>query len=107
MLESNPNMKITQIRKAPPTHKSSWPNLDDTDTEDDLDSCNAAVSSNNTRMDEWKMYLNTIEDIPDGMGIVHWWGVSVITFHLHASLILSLSLIAEWCPISNLAFTCR
>ena len=45
MLESNPNMKTMQIHKAPPTCKSSWPNLDDTDTEDDSDSCNAAVSS--------------------------------------------------------------
>ena len=24
------------------------------------------------RMDKWKSYLNTNEDIPNGMGIVHW-----------------------------------
>lgn len=38
-------------------------------------------------MDEFKTYLNTIEDIPDGMDIVHWWGVSVSLFHSHMSLI--------------------
>src|ERR1700761_8543280 len=82
VLESDPTIKTTQICKPPPTCKSSRPNVDDTDTEDNSDSCDPAVSSSNARMDEWKTYLNTIEDIPDGMGIVRWWGVSFILFYL-------------------------
>ena len=97
-------MKTAQIRKAPPTCKSSRPNTDDTDTKDDSDSCNAAVSSSNPGVDKWKTYLNTHEDIPEGMGIVRWWGVSVIS-HLRASLILDQSMVVEWFPISNMAFT--
>ena len=78
MLESEPKTKAVQIHRAPPTHKSSQPNIDDTNTKDNSDSCNAAVSSTNARMDKWKAYLNTNKDIPDGMGVVHWWGVSFI-----------------------------
>ena len=87
-LESEPKTKAVQICRAPPTHKSSQPNINNTDTKDDSDSCNAAVSSSNARMDEWKAYLNTNEDILDGMGIVHWWGVSFIPSHLCTMLIL-------------------
>ena len=31
-------------------------------------------------MDEWKNYINTIEDVLDGMDLVHWWGVCIL-FH--------------------------
>jgi hypothetical protein len=55
--------------------KSSRLNVDDTETEDDTDSCEAAVGPN-VAMDEWKTYLNTKEDVPEEMGIVRWWGVS-------------------------------
>ena len=37
----------------------------------------AAVTSPNAWMDEWKSYINTREDVPEGMGIVRWWGVSI------------------------------
>ena len=63
-------MKSVCIRKAPLRHKSSHSNIDDTDSEDDTDKCEATDMPSNAWMDEWKSYLNTNEDIPDGMSIV-------------------------------------
>ena len=46
------------------------------------------IAPANVGMDEWQAYLNTIESIPDELGIVEWWGVSgmpfcaLSTFHL-------------------------
>ena len=80
-----------QVWKAPPSRKSSHPNLDDTDTEEDSDSFEAAVGPTNVGFDEFKTYLNTMEDIPDGMDIVRWWGVRFSLFHSRASLICSFS----------------
>ena len=31
-------------------------------------------------MDEWKNYINMIEDVLDGMDLVHWWWVCIL-FH--------------------------
>ncbi len=50
-------------------------NVDDTDSEDDTHDYEAATPSSNGWMDEWNSYLNANEDMPDGMGIVRWWGV--------------------------------
>jgi hypothetical protein len=80
-LQSNLSTTPVQVRKAPPTRKSSRPNIDDTDTEDDTDACEAAVSPGDSGMVEWKSYLSTREDIPDGMSVVRWWGVSDHLFH--------------------------
>ena len=87
MLQSSPGTKSTRICKAPPPRKSSRRYLDDTDTEDDSDNCQAAVSPSDG-MGEWKTYLNTIEDVPDEMGIVRWWGVSNTSLCSHALLIV-------------------
>jgi hypothetical protein len=61
-------------RKAPTAHKPTRHNTDDTDSEDDAN-VEATIDPINAGMDEWKTYLNTVKDIPDGMGIVCWWGV--------------------------------
>ena len=75
MLQTNPSAKRVHIYKAPTTYKATHPNIDDTDLKDDADNCDATVIPTNAGMDEWKAYLNTIEDILDGMGVVCWWGV--------------------------------
>ena len=75
MLRSEPSIKTTRTCKAPTIRKSTRRNIDDTDSEDDTEACEAAIDPTNAGMDEWKSYLNTVEDIPDGMGIVRWWGV--------------------------------
>ena len=73
--QTNPSAKCVRVHKAPATYKATRPNIDNTDSEDDTDSCEATAVPTNTGMDEWKAYINTIEDIPDGMSIVRWWGV--------------------------------
>jgi hypothetical protein len=76
VLESSLSIKATTIRKAAPLSlKSSHTNIDDTETEDDSDSCEAAVGESNAS-DEWKTYLNSVEDVPDELGVIRWWGVS-------------------------------
>ena len=74
MLESSLSAKPTVVRKACPSHKTSHPNIDDTEMEDS-DNVEAAVGQSNAT-DEWMAYLSTTEDVPDDMGIVQWWGVS-------------------------------
>jgi hypothetical protein len=101
--ESGMEIKAKHIRKAPASRKSSHSNIDDTNTEDDIDSCEAAVSQR-TWKDEWVTYLNTNNDVPDVMDVVHWWGVSFILLYLCASLIL-LFVVAEWYPIPDVAFS--
>lgn len=83
MLESNPVAKSARICKIAPTRKSLHPNIDDTDTEDDTEDGEAATSPDSVWMDEWTMYMNTVEDIQDGVGLVRWWGVGVSSLRLH------------------------
>ena len=69
-------MKSVRVHRAPATCKSTRPNIDDTDSEDDLDGCETAAIPTNAVMDsEWKTYLNITEDVLEGMDIVCWWGV--------------------------------
>jgi hypothetical protein len=89
VLQISPSLKTTPVRKAPPSRKSSCPNVDDTDTKEDDGSYEAAVGPSHIGMDKFNMYLNTMEDIPDGMDIVHWWGVSFSLFRSSTSLIHS------------------
>ena len=53
--------------------------------EDDTDTCEAAVGESDA-MEEWKAYLTTNEDVPDGMDVVRWWGVSIVIVFWCASL---------------------
>jgi hypothetical protein len=77
IMQSNPTAKTACICKIAPSRKSAHPNIDDTDTEDNTDSGETASSPANAWMDKWKSYINTIKDVPDGMGLVRWWGVHI------------------------------
>jgi hypothetical protein len=59
--------------------KSSRRNIDDTDSESEME----VGSADPTKpwLHEWNTYIQTHEMIPEGMGIVRWWGVSSL-FHL-------------------------
>jgi hypothetical protein len=73
------NKKVVQtsarVHKTPSTSKTGRYNIDDTDSESDNDDCQQAADLTNGWIDEWKLYLNTYEVVPDNMGIVPWWGV--------------------------------
>ena len=68
------------VCKTPVALKPAHPNIDNTDSEEDLDSDKAAIIPTDAGMDKWQAYLNTIEDIPAGLGIVYWWGVCDLGF---------------------------
>jgi hypothetical protein len=103
-MEKDPGTKSVRVCKTISTCKNTHMNVDDTDTEDDADApeeTTACVSSN-VWIDEWKLYLNTHEDLLEGMGIVRWWGVSGFIFSAHnhdANTCLD-----KWLPISHLVF---
>jgi hypothetical protein len=75
-MEKDSGTKSVRVRKTISTRKNAHMNVDDTDTEDDADvpEETTACASSNAWIDEWKLYLNMHEDLPEGMGIVRWWG---------------------------------
>jgi hypothetical protein len=75
-----------QMRKTmPPSSKPGRCNVDDTDSKSDGDDCQQ-VDATNSWIDEWKLYIDTNEVVPDEMGIVRWWGVH-ISFSCYNTLI--------------------
>lgn len=76
-LQQDPGEKSKTLCKSSSKCKSAHPNINDTDTEDNAGDSEATAALSNAWMVEWKAYLNTNEDIPEGMGIVQWWGVSM------------------------------
>ena len=71
------------------------------DSEDDAEDCDATANSPNAWVDEWKAYINTNEDVPEGMGIVRWWGVSdCVLFVCVAN-----TCVDEWLSLSYMAST--
>ena len=65
------------VRKAvSPTKLGRHRNVDDTDSSDDED-CQQAINKGNAYLEEWNLYLNTHETVPDDIGIVRWWGVGL------------------------------
>jgi len=50
-------------------------NIDDTDSESEMEV--DTVDPTKPYLHEWNTYLLTHEIIPEGMGLVRWWGVSV------------------------------
>ena len=66
---------IPLSQKARASSKPGWHNVDDTDTESDAED-DQGTHLTSTWVDEWKLYLNTYEVVPDDMGLVLWWGVS-------------------------------
>jgi hypothetical protein len=77
------NKKSLSVRPSTRTHKTHAPpklnrrNIDDTDTESDDDDDRQGADPTSSWIDEWKLYINTYEVVPDDMGIVQWWGVSL------------------------------
>jgi hypothetical protein len=67
------------VRKAAASsRKSGRQNIDDTDlsSSDDNDDNDQQTSKGaDTYLEEWNLYLNAHEAIPDDIGIVAWWGV--------------------------------
>jgi len=55
--------------------KKSRHNIDDTDSEIEV----AAVDPMKPWLDEWNTYIQTHEIIPEGMGLVRWWGVRIFS----------------------------
>jgi hypothetical protein len=49
------------------------------DSESDNNS-NNLIDPNRPWLDKWNTYVNTNEVVPEGMGIVHWWGVCLPLF---------------------------
>jgi hypothetical protein len=53
--------------------KSQRRNIDDTDSDSEMEV--AAGDPMKPWLHEWNTYIQTHEIIPEGMGIVRWWGV--------------------------------
>ena len=106
-LQSNPGAKSVRVCKVATTPKSHHPNIDDTETEDDSDDGEMAASSGNDWMDEWTSYINAADNVPNGMGLVRWWGVRILLSYSHVSLLTnthSHTILDAWNPIPDVAF---
>ena len=79
--------QATCVRKAVHSPaKLGWHrNVDDTDSSNDED-CQQAISKGDAYLEEWNLYLNTHEVVPNNIGIVRWWGVSIVIVFWCASL---------------------
>jgi hypothetical protein len=67
----------TRTHKTPASPKLNRRNIDDTNTESDDNNDRQVANPMSSWIDEWKLYINTYEVVPDDMGIVQWWGVSL------------------------------
>ena len=71
--------KTPYVRKAAPSAKlGRHRNIDDTDSSSDNEDYQQVINKGNAYLDEWSLYLNTHEVVPDDMGIVRWWGVRCV-----------------------------
>src|SRR6266404_131050 len=66
-----------QPRVCKTIYNPCHPNIDDTDSEDDRRVRKPTANPSKTWMNKWKAYMNTNEDVPEGMEVVCWWGVSI------------------------------
>ena len=66
-------------QKTPVSSKPGRYNIDNTDTESEAD--DQATHPTSFWVNEWKLYLNTYEVVPDDLSLVQWWGVSVRVRH--------------------------
>src|SRR6266404_1794360 len=101
MLQSNPSPKSPGVCKSTSNlaHKAGRPNINDTDSEDDRHAQKPTSIPSKTWMNEWKAYINTVEDVPEGMEVVRWWGIS--NFILSAS--IANSCVAVWLSLPDMA----
>jgi hypothetical protein len=75
-------------------------NIDDTDSESDEDG-----DPGSPWLNEWTTYLNSNEVIPEGMGMVQWWGVRVFFLLRQVGLAPTPS-IDPWPTLPDLAIPC-
>ena len=80
--------QVERVRKvAAPRSKHGHRNVDDTDSSlDDEDYPEASSTVN--YLEEFNLYLNTNEIVPDDIGIVSWWGVRQRCYSITRDLIL-------------------
>lgn len=84
--------------------KPLYQNYDNTSSEDKGNNDNTSSSLPNVCLDEWKSYLISNEDIPEGMGTVHWWGVSVTSIP-SVYVANTDNTAVEWPSVSHLAIS--
>jgi hypothetical protein len=102
VLQSNPSPKSPRIHKSTSARKSGRPNFDDTDSEDDRRAHKRTANPSKSWMNEWKAYINTIEDVPEDMEVVRWWGVSIYFL----SAFITESCVVVRLPLPNVAKSC-
>ena len=93
--------QVKHIRKvAAPRSKHGHQNVDDTDSSSDDEDYLEASTVN--YLEEFNLYLNTNEIVPDDVGIVSWWGVhQMFLFHHRRSYIF----LVVWGSLPNMAIT--
>jgi hypothetical protein len=97
------NKTIQHSHTTSTSAKCGCRNMDDTDTESDDDDPEA-IHPTSSWVDEWKLYINTYEVVPDDMGIIQWWGVRSPHF-LHNTLTHAIHS-GPWKSLSSLAVPC-
>jgi hypothetical protein len=98
-----PQATSKHVRKKVQSIKRRHENIDDTDSSSDDDDCQQVANTANTSLEEWKLYLNTHEVVPDDIGIVRWWGcVSHLYFVTATSQYI---ILVVWRPLPNVAVT--
>ena len=78
-------------------------NIDDTDSDSD-ENTDGVIDPNRLWLDEWNTYFNTHEVVPEGMGIIRWWGVSCSFLFGHTTEYYGSK--DTWSTISDVALSC-
>ena len=71
--------RVRKVAASPP--KIGRRNIDDTDSchsSSDDESYSQVSSTADAYLEEWNLYLNTNEIVPDDIGIIGWWGVRCV-----------------------------
>ena len=100
-----PQALATRACKTPSSSKLGRWNINNTDSSSDDDDCQQVTNTANSWLDEWKLYLNTHEVVPDDVGIVRWWGVCFSLLFSDCAGLTTITLVV-WRPLSNMAVTC-
>ena len=97
--------KAACIRKTVSLKTSGrHPNIDDTDSSDDDEGCHQVTNKSDAYQEEWSLYLNTHEIVPDDMGVVRWWGVRFALSFLDFN--LTLGSLVLWRSLPDVAVSC-
>jgi hypothetical protein len=100
-----PAARVRKIAASPPPKlgRRQW-NVDDTDSSSDDEDRPQVTNAVDPYLEEWSLYLNTNEAVPDDMGIVQWWGVR--TLSLFPVSVSHRGSVVVWRPLSDMALTC-